>query len=166
MLDVSDELEGVRKKVDIPLDADDKAFVPDDLLTIELATVNGREIVPLSPRNSDVYDNGTQLSPYGYIMYDNYLQLSSQSGGDLTLTYLSRSAAIDNEDQEIVLNEAYRMALVYGITAACFVEIDKLNKAQYFEAKFESEKQKRRKQLRKMAFKRMSGPLMPNPRRW
>lgn len=163
LLEVSDELQGIRKSIEIAPDADGKAYVPDDLLTIELVVVNGIELEPLSPRNSELYSRTQVVSAYGYLMVDNYLQVKPTSSGDIQLIYIARPAAIDNEDQQIVLNEAYRMPLVYGILARCFVEIDELDKAQYWESKFIGEMDKRKKQLRRMAFKKKRSPLMPNP---
>lgn len=164
LLEVADELQFLRKKVELTPNDDGQVFIPDDLLTIEIVANNGIELQSLSARNSQLYSTSQIVNSYGYIVIGNALQVKPSSTLPVTLIYIARPAEVDNEDQTIDINESYRMTLVYSITAKCFAELRDSIQTQYYEQKYAIEADKRRKQLRKLAYRFNRGPAMTNPR--
>jgi hypothetical protein len=158
-LEVSDYLQFGRKVVEITPN-DDKVYLPADCLRIERVAINYTELSPLSPREAQLSDGSGLGGVYGYIFHDNYLQIIPNSDSNVTLSYKAGIPRIDNIDQDLTIDEAYRMPLVFGVSARCFVELGDFQRAQYFEGKYEAEKRARRAQLRQKAFRNRKGPFV------
>jgi hypothetical protein len=157
-LEVSDFLQFGRKVTGITPDGDGHVYLPSDLLRIERVNVKGFELPPLSPNDAQLIHGQDSGGVSGYIFHDNYIQVLPNYTEEVTLSYISRIPEVDNIDQDVIIDEAYRMSLVFGIAAACFIELGDYQRGTYFENKFEKEKEARRRQLRNKAWRNASGP--------
>lgn len=163
LLDVCDKVQFNRVKVSAPLDEDGRWYIPSDLLRIEQVQFNGTLIEPLTPMGGLGFSgiNSTLNMALGYQVYNGYLQFRPGSSSPLDIQYIARIAHADNEDQSIDLREEYRMACVYYILIQCCVELGQMDKAQYYEAKYDQEIEARRRTIRESAWKLKSSPSIP-----
>jgi hypothetical protein len=160
-LETADEIQGERKKIDLNPDDNGRVYVPSDLLRIERVNVNLLELPALSPSYAGL-DSGNNLGgSYGYIWIDGYIQLIPETTSPLSLQYISGLPAFLSVDQEIQIDEIYRMALVYGVLEQCFIELGDNTRGAYFNGKYEKEKRKRKRTMRQKAWRNSKGPFIP-----
>ncbi|WP_299077616.1 hypothetical protein [uncultured Paraglaciecola sp.] len=163
LLEVSDELQFFKKKIDLNPDPDGRIYLPDDQLRLIRVSVNGFELPPLSPRFAQLAQGETVGGSYGYIVVNGYIQVIPKYQQPITLMYIAKPADVDNEDQTLDVPASYRMAIVNWITFKCFLELGKVAQSEKYEMLYMKEADKRRKQIRQQAWTNARAPYMPNP---
>lgn len=160
-LDIADTIQGERKKIDITPDSNGRVYVPSDLLRIERVNANLLELPALSPTYAGL-DSGNNLGgSYGYIFIDGYIQLIPETTSPVSVQYISGIPTFLSVDQEIQIDEIYRMPLVYGVLEQCFIELGDTTRGAYFSNKFAQELRKRKRTMRQKAWRNSKGPFIP-----